>query len=332
MVARAPILIVGAPRSGSTWLAKIFDSHPDVVYRHEPDEILPSPEKIDETQIVALTQAWIDDHSSRSNIKRPYFHKSWRSPLAHVAHMSLAYGLLVASSVRAIERHLRSWRLPDLGRSHLARPVLKTVRFCEGIGSVARALPNSRVILLVRRPRGQVLSVMRGAQAGRFELRGGQGMPMDERRALACAVSYGVDEASFHALPHAAKYAWAWVAFNESAMRELDGLPNARIVLYEDLCEAPAEVARELFAFAGLPWHDQTARFVGASAHHEGRSGYYDVFQDARQTATRWMREMSEEDQRAVLSVVWQSPVARHWPDLEHPEPDKPLATAVARS
>src|SRR5689334_11827434 len=33
------ILVLGGPRSGTTWLAKIFDSHPDVLYRHEPDTV-----------------------------------------------------------------------------------------------------------------------------------------------------------------------------------------------------------------------------------------------------------------------------------------------------
>src|SRR5258707_4316970 len=36
------IFIFGAPRSGTTWLGKIFDSHPDVLYRHEPDITSPA--------------------------------------------------------------------------------------------------------------------------------------------------------------------------------------------------------------------------------------------------------------------------------------------------
>lgn len=31
------ILLCGIPRSGTTWIGKIFDSHPDTLYRHEPD-------------------------------------------------------------------------------------------------------------------------------------------------------------------------------------------------------------------------------------------------------------------------------------------------------
>ena len=40
-LAESAILVFGLPRSGTTWLAKIFDSHPDVLYRHEPDELTP---------------------------------------------------------------------------------------------------------------------------------------------------------------------------------------------------------------------------------------------------------------------------------------------------
>lgn len=32
---RGCILLFGLPRSGTTWLGKLFDSHPDTLYRHE---------------------------------------------------------------------------------------------------------------------------------------------------------------------------------------------------------------------------------------------------------------------------------------------------------
>lgn len=37
------ILILGSPRSGTTWLAAIFDSHEDILYRHEPDIVVRQP-------------------------------------------------------------------------------------------------------------------------------------------------------------------------------------------------------------------------------------------------------------------------------------------------
>ena len=35
------ILVVGLPRSGTTWIGKIFDSHPRTLYLHEPDSAVP---------------------------------------------------------------------------------------------------------------------------------------------------------------------------------------------------------------------------------------------------------------------------------------------------
>src|SRR5580704_15560833 len=37
------VFLLGAPRSGTTWLAKLFDSHPNVLYRNEPDSVLHEP-------------------------------------------------------------------------------------------------------------------------------------------------------------------------------------------------------------------------------------------------------------------------------------------------
>jgi hypothetical protein len=40
---RSVILVLGSPRAGTTWLAKIIDSHPNILYRHEPDELRVPP-------------------------------------------------------------------------------------------------------------------------------------------------------------------------------------------------------------------------------------------------------------------------------------------------
>jgi hypothetical protein len=311
------ILLLGAPRSGTTWLAKIFDSHPDILYRHEPDEILPAPPGVTTAQIRPLLRSWIEDRCLRTAAKRPFFAKSWQPIPARLLRTGLAYALNAAACFPAPVAALGRLPVPDLGAIRRARVAIKSVRWCDGAGCMTRALPNSRTVLILRHPCGQVASVMRGARQRRFDLReAGTDMPFDEAEALRRAARSGVDEAAFQALPDAAKYAWAWVAFNETAADALGGLPNARVIIYETLCAAPEEQARALFAFTDLDWHRQTAAFIADSTSHAGSARYYAVFRDSIAAAERWRTTMAPADQATVLAVVQRSRLARCWPDL----------------
>jgi hypothetical protein len=160
---------------------------------------------------------------------------------------------------------------------------------------------------------------MKGAAQDRFGSSGAESeAPLDFDRAAVFAAGRGVSEAEFCALPEAAKYAWCWIAFNESVLETMGDLPNVRVVLYEDLCSEPERVAREVFNFIGLPWHDQTARFIQGSTHHTGRAAtnYYAVLRSSTATADRWRTAMPWSDQEAVRSVVRHSRLATHWADL----------------
>lgn len=306
-----PILIVGAPRSGTTWLAKIIDSHPDVLYRHEPDGHTPCPMPLDAAAIPPLLQVWTADRSPRAAGKRPFFPKSYRRPWQTSARRLLANGL-AASGHLPLLSPLSRLPLPEWSAAAPPRVALKSIRLAEAAALFAAALPAARVVFILRHPCGQVASVMRGAHQGRFDLATrGTDMPFDEAATISFAAAQGVDASTFQSLPDAGKYAWAWRAVNEPAVAGLRPLANARVIRYEDLCATPVEQAQHILAFCKLNWHVQTAAFVAQSTSRAGAGGYYSVFRNTVAAANAWRQTMPPEDQAAVMQAVADSPLMR---------------------
>lgn len=313
----APILVLGAPRSGTTWLAKILDSHPDVIYRHEPDDDHPPPDRLDAGGLATLLQAWAADRAPRTTTKRPYFRKSWQSPAGRYARALWAIAASAAGRLPAPLNRLERLPIPDFASHPAPRLAIKTVGWADGAPFLARTLPDSRVVFILRHPNGQVRSVMRGNAKKRFDLRtAGTDMPFDEAATIRFAAAFGVNNQAFQALPDAAKYAWSWRAFNEPAYTELASLPNVRIVLYETLCAAPLEQARQILGFAGLDWNPETEDFVRRSTTFQGDAGYYAIFRDAAAAVEGWRASMLPDDQQSVRSVMAGSKLAPLWPDL----------------
>lgn len=310
-------LVLGAPRSGTTWLAKILDSHPDVLYRHEPDEVHRPIAGLDPRRQIGT---WLAERASRAAGKRPFFPKSWMPPSLAVMRNAIAWSLNGAGRLPGVGQAASHLNLPDFLDQHHAQQVHGVIKLVGwNATSVAHALPQSHSLFILRHPCGQVASVMKGAAQDRFGSSGAESeAPLDFDRAALFAAGCGVSEGAFRALPVAAKYAWCWIAFNEPVLDSMGDLPNVRIVLYEDLCSEPERVARELLNFIGLPWHDQTARFIQGSTHHTGRAtaDYYAVLRSSAATADRWRTTMPQSDQEAVRAVVRHSRLAGHWPDL----------------
>jgi hypothetical protein len=311
------ILILGCQRSGTTWLAKIIDSHPDVLYRHEPDESQPAPSSVDAAALPALLTRWIADRAPRTVSIKPFFHKSWQPGWSRPVRAALATAIKGVRRLPAPGRALGELPIPDFGAAPAPRVAIKSIKWAADAAILAHTMPASRTIFILRHPCGQVASVMRGNRQRRFDLKTeGTDMPFDEAAALPFAAAHGVDGPTFQALPDAAKYAWSWRAFNEPAYAALAPQPNVHVVLYEALCARPDALVRRILAFANLDWNPQTEAFVARSAAHGGKAGYYDVFRNAVAAAEAWRTSMSQADQQAVRSVIATSPLVRFWPDL----------------
>jgi hypothetical protein len=265
-------------------------------------------------------RAWVRQRGLRASAKRPNFRKSWRPALLDTIRRFLASALAVAQRLPLTSRAATRISLPDLIPAFRWRSVRAVIKVVNWDGSaVTRTMPNTRCVFILRHPCGQIASLMAGLAARRFAgVTDALGAPADMALAMAAewAARRGVDAAAFDLLPDAAKYAWIWLAFNEPAVEELRSLPNARVVVYEDLCRQPEAVARDLFAFAGLGWHPGTSAFIGSSTQDDQGTGYYDVFRATGQVVDRWRQTLSQRDQDAVRTVIATSSLARCWPDL----------------
>ncbi len=170
------ILVFGAPRSGTSWLAKIFDSHPDVLYRHEPDSerkhvdipFLCSDARAEELLPLAgpYLRSLADVRTLKSAGSLPAFPKAYCTGPCAALRRAWIYGARVAEKVVG----KRAWiTIPDFsGASKRAgvRFVMKSVDSMGRLNLFARAVPEAKIVVVLRHPCGQVDSVMRGLKSG----------------------------------------------------------------------------------------------------------------------------------------------------------------------
>lgn len=320
------ILILGAPRSGTSWLAKIFDSHPNVLYRHEPDTVLRTdtlpwmctPEDVPRYRDAAeaYLRQLMDVATLKSAGSIPMFRKHYYGAIQSRARSVFVYGLRVAELAGSARQLVRNVRIPDAfdaARHPEIRMVIKSVSSRGRARLFAEALPGARIIFILRDPFGQVASMLRGAKLSKFE----DAVPVGEVLQTRQALHYGLTRQQFTSLRAVEQFAWNWAILNERAISDLAGIETARVVSYQQLGAEPAQESRALFDFVGLDWDPQTEDFIRRSTTHSGRDRYYKVFKDTTAAMNRWRTELTREDQGRILAIVRQTSLAQYCPEIE---------------
>ncbi len=314
----SPILVFGLPRSGTTWIGKLFDSHPDVVYRHEPDSwihidgvpLFPSPDDPEFRQHARhYLEQVVPMCSTATCGKRPLFPKRYRSPLAQRLYKgSLALALLLEKTGIGIKPPILA-----AGTGPSARLTWKSI---ESVGRLALFLAADRQacgVHIVRHPCGYISSVIRGESEQKFRDNNpsSDDWGIFEKLLLTdTARSYGLGMKYLKGLEPVQRLAWRWLIYNEHTYRENLQNPRYRLLLYEDVCDSPVETMKEVFAFCNLPWDPQTEAFITRSSRRS-RAGYYSIYRDPKEASAKWRKELDEGQVSLIREIVEQGETGR---------------------
>jgi|SRR5580704_10225757 hypothetical protein len=308
------IFLVGLPRSGTTWIAKMFDSHPRTVYLHEADrgsalKTMPLTPDVSEAEALRpMAKAFADSLLHRKDAyvvgSQPQFEKDFRSGLATKLYEINTAVAKLCSAMKLdcpIFPMVNYDEIPDL---HV---VWKSVGSIGRLGVFVRVLEKRHAILLLRHPCGHVASLLRGEAShkfpyppsedyGMFEILLGTAPARRRRLTLDHIISMHPTE----------RLAWRWVIFHEKALQDIEGMDGCMSIRYEDICAEPQLHARKMLEFCGLSWSSATASFLKNSTATENKK-YYSVFKDPLRSAMRWQSDLTENDIDRIYRVMGES-------------------------
>ena len=235
-----PLIIVSAPRAGSTLLFETLARFPDLwTISEESHEII---EGIPDLHPAA--------HGYTSNRLTA---ADATPPIINSLHDRFARQLQDRSS--------RHWSdLPEAERPPSVRLLEKTPKNALRIPFLRAVFPDARFIFLYRDPAANISSILEGWQSRRFIAY--RALPGWPHGAWSFLLTPGWEALRDRPLVEIAAHQWR--VANETILADLDRLPRSdwRLVRYADLVATPKQIIREVAAFADLRWDEEVEQLV----------------------------------------------------------------------
>jgi hypothetical protein len=333
------ILVLGMPRSGTTWIGKLFDSHPDTLYRHEPDSVsrlsLPLyPAKESAPDYVAELQQFLANLPGMRHPKvvgkQPLFPKTYLSSQALAAYRA---SVALAKAAGRTKGNFPCVYRPTASRCGRTRLVWKSIESSGRLGVMVDAFPEASFIHVIRHPAGCVASRLRGEAAGRFDDAKPSADDLWRFKVLLATPTgkrHGLTLADVERLSPEERLAWRWVLGHEKIFADIKGCKRVLTVRYEDVCANPVGLTHQMFAFTGLGWSPQTEAFVHASTETTGRpadTDYYSVFKPPRASADRWRSELGPDVIDRILAIFRRTDLSKLYAEDVPAAPQPEAAT-----
>jgi len=303
------IFILGYPRSGTTWFANLFNSHPDVAYRHEVigrcysyfSEQLFYKLKHDDGLADQDYETALDIILSPNveSDRAPFFHKNHLMLKSIRLHYLFWIAAKTLHPLGSIYKHLFYPRADNLAL------VIKETRSTVNMDSILSGLRADKVVILFRHPCGALASSLRGIESGKMttstaEMRRcwyTENIHKPYLRGL------GIDEQQILELPRHKYLSILWAQQNEDYLAFTSTHYDKLFISYESFMKDKESNITSLFSMLGLDYDPMVEDFIrSTSGSSEARtvmkdssSNYYSVYRDEKFDPDKWRHELSAE-------------------------------------
>lgn len=332
-----PVFILGVERSGSTWLANIFDAHPETELLMEPftPRIEAFPEMPDRLEYLEEVDSELVEHvRGRFPDLLAWKYAYGDRPDGSRWQRRLSYDLLYpvgdittrAAQAAGIDRPLYHLRFKNLNKNRIENPVLnrldkdvpprrllvKELRLNFKVSLIEALWPEARIVVILRNPVSQVGSMLRLLKGGALhELRDTLEQIPDslldqERFAQYRTALTQID--SGEVIDRALAY---WFVAYGVLVEDLraSGLAH-RIIRHEDLSVEAHVTSNALLDFLGLPTHEQVHRYVDRSTRGgDGERSVMDTRRESESYVLEGLRRVPEDVTARCRTVA-----ERFWP------------------
>ena len=224
-----PVFIVGTPKSGTTFLLSLFDSHPNVV-------------TLLESAVFHLPLRGVSGREALAERLRSFYGKLMSQHTIHSGITPETFGRrLTALDTDPIDPALprRLWSLfaslagdslPEEARGRVTHVIEKTPRHYDSVARILENFPQAKILHVLRDPRDNYLALKRMMDEPEYQGIGYHATNFIRDRLLASLES---------AYANVAKYPQQY-----------------RLVYYEHMIRQGEPVIREIAAWLGLAWHE----------------------------------------------------------------------------
>ena len=281
-----PVLVTGAPRSGTTWVGRTLTLSGEVGELYEP------------FNPAAHQARWFDPPEF-------YLYVDERNSDRYNGRLQAMSRLEFPLSWVRGRTSLRTWRTAYGHRRHRRTAMVKDPLALFSTPWLAAEL-GFRPVILVRHPAAFVSSLVRVGWQVRFGSWLRQPLLMDS---LLAPWAEQIERAEAGERDLVRDGALLWAVCNDVVRRWRDEHPEWWVIRHEDLAGDPERAFADLYRGLGLTWSPSVAAAVRASTSSDNPTdvssgAQHELARDSRGIATLWRSRLSESDVSVVREVT----------------------------